>query len=362
MTTEEKQRTLFVGVDVHKDTHTAVGISPFGEKLFELTVGNYQKDFDELAQQMRAAGQLSSLVPFVGLEDCSGYGDRIARALYTDGFPVVHVPPILVDRLRKRQTHPEKSDSLDALGVAKVMMHDTDSLPIYSISERDASAKFLRELSQDREYLTVERSRLRNQLHLLLHRIYNTEYATYFKDPFALKALRHWVRVRPLCDPYLVRSMKRKAKRMLELHTAIKELERDMQQVMKDAGYTLDTASGCGTVIAAVIIGEVGDIARFRSPASLAKYAGCAPREHSSGKTMRYRKTRSGNRRLNCAFHRMALSQMSPTGNDAARTYFKKKVSEGKTKAQALVCLRRHMVTVCYMLLKHNSVYHCPHP
>jgi transposase len=361
MKTEEKQRTLFVGIDVHKDTHTAVGVSPFGEKLFETTIGNYQKDFDELSKRIREVGDGAVLSPFVGLEDCSGYGERIARALYAEGFSVVHVPPILVDRLRKRQTHPEKSDSLDALGVAKVMMHDTDSLPVYSISEQEPSAKFLRELSQDREYSVVERSRLRNQLHLLLHRIYNTEYQTYFKDPFALKALRHWVRVSPpQCDPYLLRSLKRKARRMLELHVTIKELEKDMQDVMNTAGYTLVTASGCGVVLAATMIGEIGDIHRFKSPASLAKYAGCAPREHSSGKTVRYRKTRSGNRRLNCAFHRMALSQISPTGNDAARTYFKKKVSEGKTKAQALVCLRRHMVTVCYMMLKHSTEYRCP--
>ena len=53
----------------------------------------------------------------------------------------------------------------------------------------------------------------------------------------------------------------------------------------------------------------------------------------------------------------MALSQISPTGNDAARRYFAKKVSEGKTKSQALVCLRRHMVTVVYMMLKHNTEY-----
>ena len=134
MTTEEKQRTLFVGVDVHKDTHTAVGISPFGEKLFELTVGNYQKDFDDLSRRIREVGAVSSLSPFVGLEDCSGYGERIATALCATGFPIVHVPPVLVDRARKRTTHPEKSDSLDALGVAKVMMHDTDSLPVYTLN------------------------------------------------------------------------------------------------------------------------------------------------------------------------------------------------------------------------------------
>ena len=119
MTTEEKQRTLFVGIDVHKDTHTAVGVSPFGEKLFETTIGNYQKDFDALSDRIRREGVASSLAPFIGLEDCSGYGERIATALCATGFPSVHVPPVLVDRARKRATHPEKSDSLDALGWLK---------------------------------------------------------------------------------------------------------------------------------------------------------------------------------------------------------------------------------------------------
>ena len=53
MTTQEKQRTLFVGIDVHKDTHTAVGVSPYGEKLFEITVGNYKNDFETLEEKVK---------------------------------------------------------------------------------------------------------------------------------------------------------------------------------------------------------------------------------------------------------------------------------------------------------------------
>ena len=68
--------------------------------------------------------------------------------------------------------------------------------------------------------------------------------------------------------------MKRKAKRMLELHTEIKELEKDMQSVLDAEGYTLSTASGCGVVLSATIVGEIGDIARFKSPASLASMQG----------------------------------------------------------------------------------------
>lgn len=355
MTTVAKQQTLYIGVDVHKDTHTAVGVSPFGEKLFELTVGNYQKDFDTLSERIRDVSEQSVLSPFVGLEDCSGYGERLSSFL-VERYPVVQVHSTLVERDRKRQTHPEKSDSLDALGVAKVMMQSIDTLPVYTVSEEAKKAKQLKELSHDREYLVEERIRLKNQLHTILHRIWNSEYKEKFKDPFALKALRYWQEHVPECDPFLEKTMRRKVSRLFDLFHEINDLENDMTALLGEH-YTVHSASGCGPVVAAMIIGEIGDINRFKSPAALAKYAGCAPRECSSGKTVRWRKTKSGNRRLTTAFHRMALSQISRMGNDKAKAYFTKKVSEGKSKSQALVCLRRQMVNIVWMMMKHQTTY-----
>ena len=345
---------MFVGIDVHKDTHTAVGISPFGEKLFEITVGNYKKDFETLKEKVdEVAGTLS---PYIGLEDVRGYGERLAGYLY-EKYPVYHVPSILVDRARQNATHPEKSDSLDALGVAKVMIQSIDTLLPYTISEDGEKAKQLKEISIDREDLVLERTRLKNQVHTLLYRIYNTEYADKYKDPFSLKALRYWRSAKPKCDPFLLKTMKRKVKRLLDIHIEVTDLEKDMETLLDTGGYTIQTASGCGLVLASAIVGEIGDINRFTSPGALAKYAGCAPRERSSGKKVRHVKTRSGNRRLNCAFHRMALSQISRMGNDKARAYFKRKISEGKSKSQALVCLRRQMVNIVWMMLKHKTVY-----
>ena len=354
MTTQEKRQTMFVGIDVHKDTHTAVGVSPFGEKLFEITVGNYKKDFEVLTEKVKEIS--GSLSPYFGLEDCHGYGERLSSYLYENGHQILAVPSVMVDRDRQKATHPEKSDSLDAFGVAKVMMQNIDSLPAYTISEDSKKAKQVKELSMDREYLVEERTRLKNHLHNLLHRIWNTEYQEKFKDPFALKALKFWSKSKPKCDPFLYRSMKRKAKRLVDIHYEIIDLEKEMETLL-DGNYTIQTASGCGTVIAGMIVGEIGDINRFHSPGALAKYAGCSPRECSSGKKHRHMKTRSGNRRLNCAFHRMALSQISRSGNELAKTYFKRKVSEGKSKSQALVCLRRQMVNIIWCMLKHKTVY-----
>jgi transposase len=345
---------MFVGIDVHKDTHTAVGVSPFGEKLFEITVGNYKKDFEILIKKMET--KKGTLSPYFGLEDCHGYGERLSSYLYENGHQICAVSSVLVDRTRQNATHPEKSDALDALGVAKVMIQSIDTLPIYTISEESKIAKQIKELSLDREYLVEERTRLKNHLHNLLHRIWNSEYQTKFKDPFSLKALAYWSKTKVKCDPFLLRSMKRKVKRLIDIHYEINDLEKEMETLL-DQNYTIQSASGCGTVIAGMIVGEIGDINRFHSPAALAKYAGCSPRECSSGKTHRHRKTRSGNRRLNCAFHRMALSQISKSGNDKARVYFKRKVSEGKSKSQSLVCLRRQMVNIIWMMMKHKTVY-----
>jgi transposase len=361
MTVAQKRQTLFIGVDVHKDTHTAVGISPFGEKVFELTVGNYQKDFRLLAEKVESVATKEVLSPYFGLEDCSGFGERLSGFLLDEEYTVVHVPPILVDERRKNETHPEKSDSLDALGVAKVILQRSDTLLPYTLTPEAKKAKQIKEISMDREYLVGERTRLKNQLHTILHRIWNTEYRTKFKDSFSLKALRYWkARTPKSADSFLARSMRRKVGRLFDLHFEIQELEKELETLIKESGHTIHTASGCGVTIAAAIIGEVGDISRFHSPASLAKYAGCAPRECSSGKTKRWRKSRSGNRRLNCAFHRMALSQISRMGNPAAQRYFKRKVSEGKSKAQALVCLRRHMVNIVWMMMKHKTVFSYP--
>mgnify|MGYP001602118331 CR=1 FL=1 len=353
MTTQQKQSCMYIGIDVHKDTHTAVGISPYGEKLFEITVGNYQEDFEKL--NLKVKEHSSVLSPYIGLEDVRGYGERLAEFLY-QRYPVYHVPSILVDRQRQNATHPEKSDSLDALGVAKVMIQSIDTLLPYTISEDGEKAKQLKEISIDREDLVLEQTRLKNQVHTLLYRIYNTEYIKVFKYPFSLKALKHWRGAKPKCDLFLLKTMKRKVRRLLDIHTEVFELEKDMKTLLNN-NYTIQTASGCGVVLASTIVGEIGDIQRFKSPATLAKYAGCSPRERSSGKKIRHVKTRSGNRRLNCAFHRMALSQISRMGNDKARAYFKRKISEGKSKSQALVCLRRQMVNIVWNMLKYKTVY-----
>ena len=359
----ERHRFLYVGMDIHKDTHTAVAVNCFGQNLFETVISNSEKDFVQFTATVERLSQEKKLQPIFGLEDSYGYGSRLARFLFQTQARVKMVSPVLVDHVRKHETHPEKNDSLDALGVARVLIQRIDSLPDYSISKEDDLSKEIKELSLDREFLVKEQTRIKNHLHRLLHAAYNSAYREKFKTPFSLRALRYWKACpapRSNSDALsnvLKNQIKRKVKRLLAIQEEVKEIEHELASLTERTGQKLNTLNGSGTVLSSQVLAEIRNINRFHSPDALAKYAGLAPRERSSGKTVRHVKTKSGNRRLNTAIHRIALSQISRSGNAEAKAYFQRKVSEGKTKAQALCCLKRRLVNIIFMMLKYKQAY-----
>ena len=354
---------LYVGVDVHKDKHTAVATNCFGHKLLEMEFANTGNDFRQLVASIQNLADQENRQFIFGLEDSFGYGLHLAKYLSDSHLPVKMISPVLVDRARKYETHPEKSDSLDALGVAKVLIQRIDTLPDYSISITDELAKEIKELAMDRDFLVKEQTRIKNQLHRLLHKTYGSEYQKKFKDTFSLKALRYWKKyptgkVYLLADDSILKNqVRRKIRRLMDIREECKEIENELKTMLDRTGQKLPTMNGCGTVLASAVMAEIRNIERFHSPAALAKYAGLAPRQKSSGKTIRHVKSKSGNRKLNMAIHRIALSQISNSGNQYAKAYFKKKITEGKSKNQALCCLKRKLVNIIYMMLKHKQAY-----
>jgi transposase len=361
----ERSQFLYVGMDIHKDNHTAVAVNCFGQNVLELEVANSKKDFQGLTAAVERLSKDKGLRPVFGLEDSYGYGVRIAKHLYLEGLPVKMIPPVLVDRARSRETHPEKSDSLDALQAARVLIQRIDTLPNYSISRTDEIAKEIKELSIDRDFLVKERARLKNQLHRLLHKSYNSLYQEKFKDPFSLKALRYWRR-RPIPqkqddivgEPFILKNqIRRKVLRLLDIREELKDIEAELEILIKQSGQKIETMNGCGVSLAAKVLAEIRNIERFPSPQALAKYAGLCPRERSSGKNRKHTKTKSGNRQLNMAIHRIALSQISRSGNNEAKGYFQRKISEGKSKSQALCCLKRRLIDIIFMMLKYREPY-----
>jgi transposase len=105
-------------------------------------------------------------------------------------------------------------------------------------------------------------------------------------------------------------------------------------------------------LVAAKLLGEVGDVRRLRSASAFASYSGTAPVPASSGQTQRHRLNRGGNRQLDRALHTMALVQIRI--HPPAQVYLARRTAEGKTWREATRCLKRHLADVVYRTMKRD--------
>lgn len=121
---------------------------------------------------------------------------------------------------------------------------------------------------------------------------------------------------------------------------------------MLESAPALLELPGCGAICAAKLLSEIGPIARFDNDAQLARHAGVAPLDASSGRVQRHRLDRGGNRQLNCALHRIAITQ----ARVHARAYLSRKQAEGKSRREALRCLKRQLARTVYSTLKNGSL------
>jgi transposase len=122
---------------------------------------------------------------------------------------------------------------------------------------------------------------------------------------------------------------------------AIDKVTLRIHAAVKASGSTVIRIYGVGSVNAGLILGEVGDITRFPSRDHFASYTGTAPIAVSSGDNNRDRLSRSGNRQLNHAIHIAAISQ---TRQDTpGRVYYLGKIAQGKTKREAMRCVKRRI-------------------
>jgi len=129
--------------------------------------------------------------------------------------------------------------------------------------------------------------------------------------------------------------------------------------------YRLTSLTGVDIVTSAKIISNIGDINRFSSSSKLAKFAGIAPVNKSSGRKRRHKKSNRGRRQLNTIFYYIALCQIGTDRkgrpkNPVALAYYKRKLSEGKTKKESLTCLMRRLCDIIFRLMKDKSEYVMP--
>ena len=146
-------------------------------------------------------------------------------------------------------------------------------------------------------------------------------------------------------------------------HQAVElaQIEAEIEKMLKSFDYKLTTLPGVGNAIASKLIAEIGDIRRFPNADKLACFAGIAPKFSSAGKG-RDESNKQGNRELHGLFYFLAVTMVAVSTNGKPycpifRAYFLRKISEGKTKSQALVCIMRRLVNIVYGMIKNKTKY-----
>ena len=335
---------VVVGADVHKRTHTFVGVDEAGRELGHKTFPATTEGHRAAARWARArfGRELRWAV-----EDCRHLSARLERDLLTDGQAVVRVPPKMMAEQRRIARTRGKSDPIDAAAVARAALREPD-LPVAC---HDDVSRELKLLVDRREDLVTTRTATINRL---LWRVHELDPA-WAPPAKSLDLAKHQRALQARLDSVpggdvvaLVAELAAaELAEVVELTSKINILAKRIETRVRQAAPTLLAMSGVGPLTAAKIVGEAAGVARFKSEAAFARHSGIAPIPVWSGNTAgRVRLTRSGNRQLNAAVHRIAITQIRLDG--LGQAYYRKKKAEGMSNPEALRCLKRRLVRIVY--------------
>lgn len=393
----------FIGIDMHKEQHTAVIIDCWLKVMGEITFANRPSKFPIFLNNVIKICGKKELV--FGLEDTRGFGRNLAVFLVGHKYTVKSVNPALGNAIRLSSPTYEKNDSYDAYCVARVIRDMSNKLPDFCQPDIFWT---IRQIVKRRDSIKKRYVILENQLHNQL--MYNyPSYRNFFSEIDGKTALYFWehypspmylkgISAQALAEDLRSASRNacstRKAEQILSLVegdgdtqkqfqierdsiiiSVVRELkyikglladiENQLKELLPQTGYKLETMKGINVVTAAQIISEVGDINRFPNEAKLSRFAGVAPISISSAGKGTEQRSRQGNRRLNAALYFLSVQvvQVSSSGKarqPVFREYFERKVREGKTKPQALVCIQRRLLRILYGMMKNKTEYIMP--
>lgn len=387
-------------MDLHKDTHTAVMVNCWNEKLETFVIENKPSEFGKLAKCVNKKAMALGLSPIYGLENAYGYGRSLAVWLIEKGYTVKDINPALAYDQRKSAPTFKKNDEYDAYCVATVMINQLNTLPDAKPEDNHWT---LSQLVNRRDTLINDGIRLKNGLHEQVSKAYPS-YRKFFCEIDRKTALYFWktypspANLKNKSSDELYAELKAiasnisKSKAQLILdcvhndgdthrdfqdsrdfitqslvrdleHQAVElaQIEVEIDKVLKTFDLKLTTLPGVGTAIASKLIAEIGDIRRFPNADKLARFAGIAPVKFSSAGKGKEESSKQGNRELHGLFYFLSVSMVcvhnKKPNNPVFYEYFCRKISEGKTKSQALVCIMRRLVNIVYGMMKNKTEY-----
>jgi transposase len=336
---------VILGVDTHLDFHVAVAVDHLGRRLGESSVPTTVKGYERLLRWAEGFGPVSC----AGVEGTSSYGAGLTRHLRARGIEVLEVERPKHRRSSRRNL--EKSDPSDAERAARaVLAGEASGVP----KSGNGRVEMIRTLRAARRSAIKARTQAANQLQGL--RVTAPEELRRRLRGLTTKELvsvagRFRLGDGPSDVPTATRfALRSVARRYEALSEEIAELDAHLDRLVAQAVPELVSLAGIGTDNAATLLIVAGDNPqRLRSEASFASLCGVAPMEASSGKVVRHRLNRGGNREANRALYMICLARMRR--DRRTKEYVARRTQEGKSKREIIRCLKRYLAREVYRVL-----------
>ena len=342
----ETKLEVILGVDTHLDFHVAVAIDHLSRRLGEASVPTTAKGYEKLLCWAEGFGPLRC----AGIEGTSSYGAGLTRHLRASGIEVLEVERPKHQR-RSSRSNLRKSDPSDAEAAARaVLAGEASGVP----KSGDGKVEMIRALRSVRRSAVKARTQAANQIQALRvtapeqlrHRLRGLS----TKELVSVAArfrLANGPRDVTTATKFALRSV---ARRYETLSEEISELEAHLDRLVGQAAPGLVSLAGIGTDTAATLLIVAGDNPkRLGSEASFASLCGVAPIEASSGKVVRHRLNRGGNREANRALYMSCLARMRR--DQRTKEYVARRTQEGKSKREIIRCLKRYIAREVYRVL-----------
>jgi len=333
---------IVLGVDTHKDIHVAAVITSLGvlreSTPFPATAAGYQA--------LLAWAGTFGVLRRAGVECTGSYGAALARHLRAAGVEVIEVNQ--PDKATRRRQG--KTDTLDAASAARAVLSGRAS---GSAKAGDGPVEMLRMFKLAKSSAIKARTQTINQLKAVLVAA-DPQLRETLAGLSNLRLIRRCAQLNidtpqdaTSAAAYTLRLL---ARRILTLTDEIRELEHQITTAITSHTPQLLTRRGIGPDNAAALLIAAGDNPdRLRSEASFAALCGVSPLEASSGKTSRRRLNRGGDRQANSALYRIALSRLR--WDARTRDYLTRRITEGKTRREAIRCLKRYIAREIYQII-----------
>lgn len=332
---------VILGIDAHKRTHTVVVIDERGREIGSKTT-NATTTATHL-ELLRWAERFGSDREWA-VEDCRHLSRRLEADLLAAGERIRRVPPKLMANARDSARTYGKSDPIDALAVARAALRE----PGLPLAQLDGPSRELRLLVDHREDLVKDRTRHINRLRWHLHEL-DPEWDPPARSMTSYRTLNTITERLNALGGMVARIAADLTERIRTLTVAERALGREITQRILTMSPCLLALVGVGPLIAAKIVAEVADIRRFKHKDAFARHNGTAPLPAWSGNRNRHRLSRTGNRQLNAAIHRIAITQLAH--NPGARAFRDRRTAGGDTSTEALRALKRRLSDVVYRAL-----------